>query len=164
MNYKKLKYKWHHFFEVDLKYGRGITNLFDMALQKICGWLTFLFRPYNVVRIETLERGWCDRDGIMLHAMMQIVVDFVEKEWGGAKKKLLSIKETEKDFFIDVNKEWWADAYLSEVQQNLYDLKVIRLYLKWKWILKQGPLYEIPVEEEDQMLRDVLEVRRGMWT
>jgi len=37
-------------------------------------------RPYNVVRIKTLPRGWTDRTEILLHASFQVLVDFVEKE------------------------------------------------------------------------------------
>ena len=32
------------------------------------------------VRIHTLEKGWHDRDNILLHAAFQILVDFVDKE------------------------------------------------------------------------------------
>jgi hypothetical protein len=37
------------------------------------------------LKIHTLEKGWRDRDSIMLHAAFQILVDFVElemSEWG----------------------------------------------------------------------------------
>ena len=32
------------------------------------------------LKIHTLEKGWCDRDEIMLHAVFQILVDFMEQE------------------------------------------------------------------------------------
>ena len=32
------------------------------------------------LKIHTLEKGWCDKDYIMLHAVFQLLVDFVEKE------------------------------------------------------------------------------------
>lgn len=34
----------------------------------------------NKLRIKTLKRGWIDRDQQLLHACMQILVDFVETE------------------------------------------------------------------------------------
>lgn len=34
----------------------------------------------NKLRIKTLKRGWVDRDHQLLHACMQILVDFVEEE------------------------------------------------------------------------------------
>lgn len=38
------------------------------------------FRPYNVVKCSKLARSWTDRDNLMMHAMFQILVDFVELE------------------------------------------------------------------------------------
>lgn len=32
------------------------------------------------LKIETLDKGWCDRDQVLLHAAFQILVDFIEKE------------------------------------------------------------------------------------
>lgn len=32
------------------------------------------------LKIHTLEKGWQDRDAIMLHAVFQVLVDFVEQE------------------------------------------------------------------------------------
>jgi len=37
----------------------------------------------KVLRIQTLEKGWCDKDHVMLHAAFQLLVDFVEKERPG---------------------------------------------------------------------------------
>lgn len=34
----------------------------------------------KILKIHTLEKGWCDRDQIMLHAAFQLLVDFVERE------------------------------------------------------------------------------------
>ena len=34
----------------------------------------------KVLKIHTLEKGWCDKDYIMLHAVFQLLVDFVEHE------------------------------------------------------------------------------------
>jgi hypothetical protein len=32
------------------------------------------------LKIETLDKGWQDRDEILLHAAFQVLVDFVERE------------------------------------------------------------------------------------
>ena len=32
------------------------------------------------LKIESLEKGWCDKDRLMLYAAFQILIDFVEKE------------------------------------------------------------------------------------
>jgi|GEM_PF-256768 hypothetical protein len=34
----------------------------------------------RILRIHTLESGWCDKDCVMLHALFQLLVDFVEHE------------------------------------------------------------------------------------
>ena len=37
-------------------------------------------RDMRYLKIETLDKGWCDRDQVLLHAAFQILVDFIEKE------------------------------------------------------------------------------------
>jgi len=32
------------------------------------------------LKIHTLEKGWCDKDEILLHAAFQLLVDFIEQE------------------------------------------------------------------------------------
>jgi hypothetical protein len=34
----------------------------------------------KILKIHTLEKGWCDKDRVMLHAVFQLLVDFVEQE------------------------------------------------------------------------------------
>ncbi|HSB78831.1 MAG TPA: hypothetical protein VLM91_08590 [Candidatus Methylomirabilis sp.] len=34
----------------------------------------------KILRIRTLEKGWTDKDHVMLHAAFQLLVDFVEQE------------------------------------------------------------------------------------
>jgi len=34
----------------------------------------------KILKINTIEKGWMDRDHLLLHASFQILVDFVEKE------------------------------------------------------------------------------------
>lgn len=34
----------------------------------------------KILKISTLEKGWADRDHLMLHANFHILVDFVERE------------------------------------------------------------------------------------
>lgn len=152
---RRIKYKWERMIEVYFKHG---NNPLEYTLSEVGLVLRKIFAPYNVVKLPNLRRGWCDRDGIMLHAMMQIVVDFVDLEWGGPKKHLVELKEWLKEDQV------WSFEKQFAIQHVEYDLKVIKLYIQWKQILAKGLLYEIPEEEEDQMLRDVLEIRRGLWT
>ena len=34
----------------------------------------------KILKIHTLEKGWCDKYHVMLHAAFQLLVDFVEQE------------------------------------------------------------------------------------
>jgi hypothetical protein len=34
----------------------------------------------KILRIRTLEKGWCDKDEMLLHASFQLLVDFIERE------------------------------------------------------------------------------------
>lgn len=43
-------------------------------------WVHNRIWPHNIVKIEQLSPDWHDRDGVMFHAIFQILVDFVEKE------------------------------------------------------------------------------------
>ena len=37
-------------------------------------------QPSNVLKIDSLNEEWCDKDGVMLHACFQLLVDVIEKE------------------------------------------------------------------------------------
>ena len=34
----------------------------------------------KILKIHSLEKGWCDKDHVMLHSVFQLLVDFVEQE------------------------------------------------------------------------------------
>lgn len=34
----------------------------------------------KIIKIQTLEKGWCDKDYVLLHAAFQLLVDYVEQE------------------------------------------------------------------------------------
>jgi len=37
----------------------------------------------KILKIQSLDKGWCDRDEILLHAAFQVLTDFIEKERPG---------------------------------------------------------------------------------
>jgi hypothetical protein len=37
-------------------------------------------QPSNILKIDSLSDGWCDKDHVLLHACFQLLSDFVEKE------------------------------------------------------------------------------------
>jgi hypothetical protein len=46
------------------------------------------------LKIKSLEKGWCDRDDLILHAAFQRLADFVEKELtpGNPFNRLIDIR------------------------------------------------------------------------
>lgn len=36
--------------------------------------------PSNILKIESLDEGWSDKDNVMLHACFQLLTDCIEKE------------------------------------------------------------------------------------
>jgi hypothetical protein len=83
------------------------------------------WRRWNRVHIKTLNEQWHDRDEVLLHAMFQILVDFVEGEeprvlvddphWydhATCPEEIVALKRQE-----DSNKEiralykWWTEVY-----------------------------------------------------
>lgn len=48
--------------------------------RKLRWWITITIKPRNKVHISTLTNSWWDRDYLLLHAMFQILVDFIEEE------------------------------------------------------------------------------------
>ena len=63
----------------------------------------------KILKINSLEKGFCDRDSLLLHAAFQIFVDFVEKEepekiidWSYNSKHRKTWKE------ISLLYKWWT--------------------------------------------------------
>ena len=129
---------------------RDVFDALSIFLRKIIS-------PYNVVKISTLDRGWYDRDGVMLHAMMQILVDFVDGEWGGPKKRMYTLKE----WLRENDDKWYTEQIIQSIE---YDLKIINLYIQWKKFIRDGIIHDIPEEVENEMLMNVLKVRKGLWS
>ena len=114
------------------------------------------FYPCNVIRCQSISREWIDRDGLMFHAMFQILVDFVELEHdfvpfedryasGGRYTDLAKMKDyLEKHYGpdIDYDAEWgngdynWSDETYRESTikwvKSTYKAKKEILYL-YEW-------------------------------
>lgn len=101
----------------------------------------------RILKINSLpsvsKKRWIDRDRIMLHACFQILVDFVEKEEGDAHVCYEATKD-------------WVD-------------KVRALYA-W-WIKRRDWVYgedfdniDIQDEEDQEKLKELVELRLSLWT
>jgi hypothetical protein len=92
------------------------------------------FFPYNVVRIKTLPRTWCDRVEVMYHGAFQVLVDFVEKEWAGSEYhgKLFNIEEERARMVAAGNDPEHIELEISMLErQNASTQEIMDLYNWW---------------------------------
>ena len=100
-------------------------------------------KPSNLLKIETLTDQWLDKDVIILHACFQLLSDCIEKE------NLLN-------GHID-----WSAKEDSQKAKN-----EIELLHHW-WIhrkTKTEELGEKQYEEDNQMLKKLIDIRKYLWT
>ena len=141
----------------------------------------------KVLKIHTLEKGWCDKDYVMMHAIFQLLVDFVEKEkpdqivdWNSNPEHKYAWKETRSLY------RWWTKK--RPARKSPLDEKGLKKPLmRWKKIagsenrqlvdydkkkyaayntaLKKHLRLEKKWFEEDQRnLHRVIEIRHFLWT
>ncbi|WP_045856726.1 hypothetical protein [Teredinibacter purpureus] len=98
--------------------------------------------PGNILKIETLDDGWRDKDSIMLHACFQLLSDCINKE------ELLS-----------GHTDWEADekhrAAKSEIEE---------LYVWWQSYKERDIPNDDGYEEETKMLLRLINIRWALWT
>ena len=141
----------------------------------------------KLLKIRTLERGWHDKDSVMLHATFQLLVDFVDKEkpdrvvdWNADARHRRAWKDIRSLY------EWWTRKRPSRRSPlDAKDLK--RPPMRWKkapgskcrqlvkYDKKKYAAYDSALkkhlrlkakwEEEDQrFLHRLIDVRRYLWT
>jgi hypothetical protein len=137
--------------------------------------------------IRTLKPGWHDKDEVMLHAVFQLLVDFVEQEhpdkyidWGHDNAHRQAWKEIRNLY------RWWTTTRPSR-RDPLDDKKIAKPPLRFEQIagttfrrlvtpdkkkyaayyqtLKQHTRLEQKWREEDQRnLHRLVEIREFLWT
>jgi len=141
----------------------------------------------KILKIHTLEKGWCDKDHVMLHAMFQLLVDFVEREkpdqimdWNSDPAHKQAWKE------IRLLYRWWT--HTRPARKSPLDQKGLKKpHMRWKKIdgtenrqlvdydkkkyaaydaaLKQHWRLEKKWDEEEQRnLHRMIEIRHFLWT
>lgn len=73
-------------------------------------------------KIHTLEKGWCDKVEVLLHAAFQILVDFVEQERPGER--------------ID----WNSDELHAHAWKEIQEL--------YRWWTKERPARKDPLDDK----------------
>jgi len=141
----------------------------------------------KVLKIQTLEKGWCDKDYVMLHAVFQLLVDFVEQEkpdqivdWNFDPEQKNAGKEIRSLY------HWWTQVrparrspldqkglknppmrwkkipgsenrQLVDYDRNKYAAYDIALRKHWRLEKKWG-------EEDQRNLHRLIEIRQFLWT
>lgn len=104
--------------------------------------------PANILKIDTLNEGWSDKDNVMLHACFQLLMDCIEKEklheltdWNQSEQFQGAKKE------IDTLVEWWRQRVHSERAEHINPI----------WSDNQ-------YEEDNHMLIQLIGIRQYLWT
>jgi len=138
------------------------------------------------LKIHTLDKGWHDKDEILLHAAFQLLVDFVENEhlewfdWDAGESHRRAWEEIKSLY------KWWKEKR-SARRSPLDDKRLLKPALKFKKIpgseflqsvepdrkkyaayyramKKDGRLEKQWYEEDQRNLHRLIEVRGFLWT
>ena len=102
--------------------------------------------PSNVLKIESLESDWHDKDSVMLHASFQLLKDCVEKE------KLL-----------DCHIDWEYDKKFSHAKKELQELYT--WWLSYHQVEKESAISKEELYQlENKMFHRLIDVRWALWT
>lgn len=99
-------------------------------------------QPSNLLKIESLNDDWRDKDSILLHACFQLLKDFVEKE----------------DLALG-NTDWNADE-----KHRLAKAEIDELYKWWVSYTESDTPEEDSFELENNMLIRLIKIRWALWT
>lgn len=160
-------------------------------LKRIRYWFRRWRSPSNHLKISTLPWTWVDRDHILLHAMFQVLVDFVEKEnnpgivcWECDLSHWVAWEE-----IMDLY-HWWKYDPLAQDENKVYEFETSEELMGWldwmypdatSWpqvaVLKPAPykgckdmyrlfgnLTEGATAKQNEMMKRLVEIRPYLWT
>lgn len=162
-------------------------DLRPRRIHNLIYWLKCkLWYKYNVLKIRTLPPTWNDRDNVLVHAMFQILHDFVHKEkidehvdWDS------DTKHREARDKMDEILNWWENTYLIfdeheglefDWQKKPYDDMWVKCEDSDSYELKpstehDNELYKIVWAREKQMrkdlnkkLKELIDIKDYLWT
>ena len=171
--------KWDN-FKIDVSFMFPIKQVFELKayLKNI------LFRRHHIIRTRLPKGQWYDTDTRMLYGMMNLLIEFLEKEnpfettdfdssptWKSVKKEIITIRdwwlnyETRKvEFTITLNK-WQVSKFGNCTNEeclqgiNEPDTK------ESKELFDRLAIMETKLErEEAQMLMRLVKIRKYLWT
>lgn len=141
----------------------------------------------KILKINSLKKGWCDRNEILLHASFQILVDFVEKEIPGEKLDWNWNKEHKQAWKeIQYLYNWWINVRPNrEDPIHAKGLKIPPIktkkipgtdfcewlptdkvkYADWEVAVEESGKLDIQWAKEDHKnLHRLVDVREYLWT
>jgi len=122
------------------------------------------------LEIQSLPKGWCDRSELLLHAMFQVLVDFVEKEkpfdyWEYEE-------HTEQRHAAEEIKslyDWWKNRLnrispFDEVPKEHIKFPLDKMSKEWRESSKKACEQEVLyiLEDMENMLR-LVKIHRHLW-
>jgi hypothetical protein len=141
----------------------------------------------KILKIQSLENGWCDKDYVMLHAVFQILVDFVQQEkpdqtvdWNSDLEHKRAWKEIQSLY------RWWINT--RPARKNPLDEKGLKKPpMRWKKLpgtdhsqlqdydKKKYAAYDLALKkhcrlerkwngEDQKKLHRLIEIRPFLWT
>lgn len=98
--------------------------------------------PGNILKIDTLDDDWRDKDSVMLHACFQLLKDCIERE-----------------NLLDGDTDWSADE-----RHRLAKKEIEELYHWWISYTEPDVPDSASNETETRMLVRLVTVRWALWT
>lgn len=127
-------------------------------------------QPANILKIKSLDKGWRDKDSVLLHACFQLLSDFVEQEipkfpainWNvSANMMNAQVKGIQFDHTEENN-----SASTRDIKKEFEEL-----YAWWQEWKKKDSTNNSTFEEdhadyliENEMLKKLIGLRMYMWT
>lgn len=130
-------------------------------------------QPSNILKIDSLTEGWCDKDSVLLHACFQLLSDFVEQE-------IPKFPHINWNVSADVSNSVFKGIEFNPGNTkengptNTRDIKkeFEELYAWWQeWKKKEDAKGNSSFEDdhtdylkENEMLKKLIDLRMYMWT
>lgn len=130
-------------------------------------------QPANILKIKSLDKGWRDKDSVLLHACFQLLSDFVEQEI--PKYPFINWNiPADKMNFVMRDVQFDADNSEEINSTNTRDIKkeFEELYAWWQEWKKKEEIKKNSTFEEDhadylkenEMLKRLIDLRMYLWT
>lgn len=145
-----------------------IPNFFIMSkydVRNICYKIKCLFKPYNVLKIRTLPKTYCDEDCLLTHAMFAVLERFMKQN----PQEIVdySWNDEHKEFWQEINIvwNWWNNRDKREREMSeAYELATLpeRRFSndKYKEVEELEKRFH---EEEKYALQTIIKYKDFLW-